>query len=89
MNVKGYNSSNDGGETHNSHKLSDFRAYRRDFLYTCVSTHSTEPSGNLVGGSLHDADQRRDETHLHGSLAALDLSQLLEDVLGQRRHHGV
>lgn len=53
------------------------------------STHSTESSGNLVGGCLHDADQRGDETHLHGALAAFDLSQFLKDVLSQGRHHRV
>lgn len=59
------------------------------FSWDADETYSTESSGKLVRRSLHDADQRRDETHLHGSLAALDLGQLLEDVLGQRRHHWV
>lgn len=54
-----------------------------------VSTYSTKSSGDLVGGSLHDADQRGDETHLHGALAAFDLCQLLKDVLSQGRHHRV
>lgn len=62
-------------------------------MHLCVfldrSTYSTESRGNLVGGSLHDADQRWDETHLHGALAAFDLGQFLEDVLSQGRHHRV
>lgn len=52
-------------------------------------THGTESRGDLVGGGLHDADQRGDETHLHGALAAFDLCQLLKDVLSQGRHDGV
>ena len=52
-------------------------------------THGAKSSRDLVGRSLHDADQRGDEAELHGALAALDLSQLPEDVLGQGRHHRV
>lgn len=54
-----------------------------------VLSYSTESRGDLVGGSLHDADERGDETHLHGALASFNLGQFLEDVLGQRSHHRV
>lgn len=52
-------------------------------------THRTQPCGDLVRRRLHDADQGGDQPRLHGSLAGLDLGQLLEDVLRQRGHHGV
>lgn len=54
-----------------------------------TSSYSTESSRNLVVGRLHDADQRGDEAHLHGTLAAFDLCQFLKDVLSQGRHHRV
>ena len=53
----------------------------------CGATYRTKSGRDLVGGGLHDADQRGDEAHLHGPLAALHLGQLLEDVLRQGGHH--
>lgn len=59
------------------------------YIFVSFTTYSTESRGNLVGGSLHDADQCGDEAHLHGALAAFDLCQFLKDILSQGRHHGV
>ena len=77
---------------HSWHWYIIFLDHGNSLSETCVSlrtTYSAESRWDLVGRSLHDADQRGDETHLHGALAAFDLSQLLKDVLSQRRHHRV
>lgn len=58
-------------------------------LFVALYTYSTQSRGNLVRWCLHYADQCRDETHLHGTLAAFDLSQFFKDVLSQGRHHRV
>lgn len=59
------------------------------YLFVSLATYSTESRGDLVRRSLHDADQRWDETHLHGALATFNLCQLFKDVLSKRRHHRV
>lgn len=58
-------------------------------LFVALYTYGTQSRGNLVRRCLHDADQCGDETHLHGALAAFDLSQFFKDVLSQGRHHRV
>lgn len=58
-------------------------------LFVPLATYSTESRGNLVRGSLHDADKCGYEAHLHGALAAFDLCQFLKDVLSQGCHHRV
>lgn len=54
-----------------------------------LATYSAESRGNLVRGSLHDADQRWNEAHLHGTLAAFNLGQFLKDVLSEGGHHRI
>lgn len=44
-------------------------------------SYSTKARWDFIRRCLHNANESRNEAHLHGSLASFNLGKLLEDVL--------